>query len=382
MAHAQAARPHGDSTHLREAADTRLAGPWRYVARALWLALALPCVAVFIISLPPYYQQLQDTCADSTSCPINPLLPGHEHALLNLILTVTFAAIWCGIGFFVFWRRSDDWLALLAAFLLATFDLTIAGNPPAALVSEYPNLALPLNLLFFPGQASLGVFFLLFPSGRFVPRWTVVVLPLAVGEAFSYTVPSLSSPFNLENWPQWPTLVLTIALYGASAWGQIYRYRHMSTSVERQQTKWVLLGLAATLVAGFTFTAIGVLVPTLDDLVGTELWNLGLPIAAVLIPIAIGFSVLRYRLYDIDILINRALVYGSLTAILAAVYVVGVVGSQAVIGSLTHTDGSRESPIVIVITTLVIAALFQPLRHRLQATVDRRFYRSKYDAER
>ncbi len=382
MAHAQASRPYGHSSPIREAADTRLAGPWRYVARAVWLALALPCVAVFVISLPLYYQQLQDACFDITSCPVAPVLPGPEHALLNLILTISNAVIWCGIGFLVFWRRSDDWVALLASFLLVTFDLTNAGNPPATLVTVYPNLALPINLLFFPGQAALGVFLLLFPSGRFVPRWTVALGPLVVGVAFLYAVLPLSSPFNLENWPGLPALAVTLGLYGAIALAQIYRYRHLSTPHERQQTKWVFFGLAVTLVAGLAFTAVSVLVPTLDDLAGTELWNLGLPISTLLIPLAIGFSILRYRLYDIDILVNRALVYGSLTAVLAAIYVVGVVGSQAIIGGVTHADGSAESPIVIVVTTLVIAALFQPLRRRLQATVDRRFYRSKYDAER
>src|SRR5215467_1405535 len=106
MAQAQLTSLQVVSANSREIAGTRLAGPWRYVARVLWLALVLPCVAVFAISLPSYYQQLQGSCADFTYCPINPILPGHEHALLNFILTVTFAAIWCGIGFFVFWRRS------------------------------------------------------------------------------------------------------------------------------------------------------------------------------------------------------------------------------------------------------------------------------------
>src|SRR5262249_53548013 len=98
--------------------------------------------------------------------------------------------------------------------------------------------------------------------------------------------------------------------------------------------------------------------------------------------ISFGVAVLRYRLYEIDTIINRALVYGALTAILAAVYVAGVVGSQAVVGALTNSNGQAQSPISIVVTTLLIAALFQPLRRRLQKTIDRRFYRRKYDASR
>jgi hypothetical protein len=94
------------------------------------------------------------------------------------------------------------------------------------------------------------------------------------------------------------------------------------------------------------------------------------------VPIAVGFAVLRYRLYEIDILINRALVYGSLTVLLASAYVGGVVGLQAILRALS----GQESTLAVVASTLAIAALFNPLRRRVQAFVDRRFYRKKYDA--
>jgi hypothetical protein len=95
-----------------------------------------------------------------------------------------------------------------------------------------------------------------------------------------------------------------------------------------------------------------------------------------LVPIAVGIAVLKYRLYEIDIIINRALVYGSLTAMLALVYVGGVAGLQATLRALT----SQESTLAVVASTLAIAALFSPLRRRVQIFVDRRFYRRKYDA--
>ena len=379
MAHAQTARPQAASGNARDMSNTRLVGPWRHIVRAVWLVLVMPCLAVFVISLPPYYQQLQDACTDSTTCPVNALLPGSEHALLNLILTVSFAAIWCGVGFLLFWRRSDDWLALLAALLLVTFDLTTTGNPLVALATVHPALTLPINLLFFPGQAALGAFFLLFPSGHFVPRWTVVLLPLVVGDLFTYVVPPLSSPFNQENWPGVLSLVVTLALFGAIAWVQIYRFRHLSTTLERQQTKWVLLGIGAIVVTGVAIAAIGDFVPFVDERVGAELWNLALPVAALLIPLSIGFSILRYRLWDIDTIINRALVYGSLTALLGALYAVLIIGLESLAGVFTR---QAPQPVVLVISTLAIAGLILPVRRRIQAIIDRRFYRRKYDAEK
>jgi hypothetical protein len=161
-----------------------------------------------------------------------------------------------------------------------------------------------------------------------------------------------------------------------STFSLIWRYRH-SGGVVRLQIRWV--AFAASLV-GITYAValVGGLFLTTENRV--PLW-LGLIQNAVLmsyasVPIAVGFAVLRYRLYDIDLLINRALVYAPLTAMLALVYVGSVVGLQAFFRTLT----GQESTLAVVASTLAIAALFNPLRRRVQALVDRRFYRRKYDA--
>jgi hypothetical protein len=161
----------------------------------------------------------------------------------------------------------------------------------------------------------------------------------------------------------------------------VMRYRRSRGDV-RQQIKWI--AFAASLVALTYLIAMVALFIHPSEAIwlaaGLPLWLDLIEYAALLsitsVPIAIGFAVLKYRLYDIDIIINRTLVYGSLTATLALIYVGGVVSLQALLRVLT----GQESTLAVVASTLLIAALFNPLRGLVQAFVDRRFYRSKYDA--
>jgi hypothetical protein len=160
---------------------------------------------------------------------------------------------------------------------------------------------------------------------------------------------------------------------------QIYRYARVSGPVQRQQTKWVVFGLAATSLVILSRYVPLLIFPSLSTsssfyfLISTYVYPVGL----LLIPLALGIAILRYRLWDIDILINRTLVYGTLTGLLALLYVGLVITLQALFKGATGQVGA--SPVVIVISTLAIAALFQPLRRRIQRIIDRRFYRRKYD---
>jgi hypothetical protein len=166
----------------------------------------------------------------------------------------------------------------------------------------------------------------------------------------------------------------------ASALSLVLRYRR-SGGEERQQIKW--MAFAASVVAVLYAMAMiaSLAFPEESWTTAGSVWWLNLLTYVVLssftlVPIAVGIAVLKYRLYDIDLLINRALVYGSLTILLALVYFGGVVGLQAALRGIT----GQESTLAIVASTLAIAALFNPLRRRVQAFVDRRFYRRKYDA--
>jgi hypothetical protein len=366
---------------IDRSANTRLSGSWLIIARVTWLVLVIPCLVLFVVSLPWYDQQLQNVCSDPRTCNlILQSLPYVElsrsvYAALSTLLTFIFTAIWCTVGLLLFWRRSDDWLALLAAFILVIYQVTSSdsGSPLYALADAFPVLAFPLNVMSFLGEIAVGIFLLLFPHGRFVPRWMGVILLLLILNSILFRV-------NLEaGWPDWLNLLVNFTIYGSIVLSQIYRYRHISTPVQRQQTKWVIFGFAVVIGVVIGLLIIAALIPSLTDTpFWNEVWELILPTTLLFIPLSIGFSILRYRLYDIDVLINRTLVYGSLTISLVLIYFGLVIG----LGSLVRLFAGelRQSPIIIIVSTLAIAALFRPLLQRIQSTIDRRFYRRKYDA--
>lgn len=166
--------------------------------------------------------------------------------------------------------------------------------------------------------------------------------------------------------------VLLVPLVLAAIVSLIVRYRH-AHDAQRRQIKWFVYG-AALMALLIAVTAS--IFP--EQSVGS---SLGFGVAFVMLPLGAGIGVLRYRLYDIDVLINRTLVYGSLTALLAALYFASVIGMQQLVRLVSGAQ-AENNPLVIVLSTLLIAALFQPLRHRIQAGIDHRFFRAKYDATR
>jgi len=164
-------------------------------------------------------------------------------------------------------------------------------------------------------------------------------------------------------------------------WSLVYRYRRFSSEAQRRQTRWVVFGTTLGVAGTFPLQ-----LPVDLSLVGGDtpltllFLKVGFALSFMLIPLSIGVAVLRSHLFDIDVVINRTLVYGSLTAMLALVYFGGVTATQAVLQTLT---GQEKLPqLAIVVSTLLIAALFTPFRYRIQSFIDRRFYRRKYDARK
>ena len=237
----------------------------------------------------------------------------------------------------------------------------------------------------------LALVFLLFPNGRPPsPRWNPLVWVnlMAIALIFAWNfkpgpienagLPSVENPFGITGagalFEILGTAGFFLALVGAvvGAISLIVRLRR-SRGDERQQLKWFVF-------AGTIFCAVFATGPVLWSLPPspetTWIWPMLFLLGVGAIPVATGIAILRYRLYDIDVIINRALVYGPLTATLALVYISSVVSLQYALRVLT----GQESTLAVVASTLAIAALFSPLRRRVQGFVDRRFYRRKYDA--
>jgi hypothetical protein len=262
--------------------------------------------------------------------------------------------------------------------MLVTFGTAGLNTAPSdALVVAKPALWLMVGGVQFLGQACVVLFFCLFPSGRFVPRWTRWLAMVFLGlQVPGYFFPdSTLDPMNHSE--ALFSAVFLCFLAGLVA-AQVYRYRRVSGPAERRQIKWVVFGTTAGIVGFVVFLLPYFFDPRLQGHVSYLYFvmDAGLIASLTLIPLSIGVAMLRSKLFDIDVVINRALVYGTLTAALALVYLTCVVSLQYAIRALTGND----SQLAVVASTLAIAALFGPLRRRVQAVVDRRFYRSKYDA--
>lgn len=286
------------------------------------------------------------------------------------------------------------WMIIVMSEQSTAYSLVSTGSIPGPVMLD----ALTQSI-WVPPVGLLGTFMvMLFPDGRLPSRrwrplaWISGAVILLVSVALDLSPGPLPDRGGVRNplgiggypWLQYVRVALVLLLpvcILASALSLISRYRRSGKEV-RQQIKW--LAFAASFIgANYLVVLVSQLLVAPDVLLSdgtTPLWvsleqNL-LLISFACIPTAIGFAVLKYRLYDIDILINRALVYGMLTASLVLVYLGGVVSSQYALRSLT----GGESTLAVVASTLAMAALFNPLRRRMQAFVDRRFYRKKYDA--
>jgi signal transduction histidine kinase len=275
------------------------------------------------------------------------------------------------------WRKSNDRVILLFSLAFLLIGGIFLPPFPAALYGGIPWFwELPLDILESLAQAAFLVFYL-FPDGQFVPRWTRWLALAWIVLSFDQNIPTFINVGALNPWNSPFSLFLyrlvETAFFGSFVFAQLYRYRHVSTPLQRQQTKWVVFAFAIGLVGAsalflelyalpYSFPALALPSRLAQLISSTYSWGLLVPI-----PLCMGIALLRYRLWDIDLIINRTLVYGVLTVSIIALYVLVVVG----LGRLLQAQGNFG---IALLATGLVAVLFQPVRHRLQRLVNRLMY--------
>jgi signal transduction histidine kinase len=388
-------------------ADTTLRGWWLLIARLVWAAGFTVFTVMYALGFLAVREALSTVCEEEL-CTLRQQIrhtdageqvvpwPGppigfadrlrsdQVKALETLGLTFDgygwLAALQMGIPALVylliaarlFWWRSDNWMVLFVSITVATFPLqnmplpfTLGVRQPAwEWVVDLGTLVALLGFLILP---------LIFPNGRFVPRWTrwVVLFELAG----TVTVTLFRNSFMEIPGATDFIAVFIAASFGTGVYAQVHRYFRVASPVERQQIKWVVVGLT-----GFIFTTFLALQP-LNELLTSRAANMDPARALILssildtlfqaislfIPVSIAISVLRYRLWDVDILINRTLVYGSLTGVVVSAFVI-------IVGLLSILFQSSGNSIIAIVATGLIALLFNPLRQRLQRGINRLMY--------
>ncbi len=368
--------------------NTTLHQPWLSIARAAWFVCAGVAITAFIASMGialgeplPHCTTLEAACGPWSLSQEDVGIAqkmGMSEALIRMMYfgrsILTYGAF-IVIGLIIFWRRSDDWLAWLLSLTLVSFAVEGVQNLGVFQIivyALYPIAAIGYYLLPF-----------VFPTGRFEPRWTrwIFVPILVISLVPQMIITTLGEKENPM--ASFGILVGGAVWFCAAIYSIIYRYARISNAIERQQTKWLMGSLLAPILGlvpfTFTSTIYAPSQPSPERLAFMLLVVFPTGLASYLaLALGIAIAILRYRLWDIDILIRRTLIYSILTALLALFYIGAVVILQQFLRALT---GAGDD-LAIIVSTLAIAALFNPLRHRVQDAIDHRFYRRKYDAQK
>jgi hypothetical protein len=359
-----------------------------------WVVVAVTVLAIVLFSVPSSIEHFRSVCTVASEvCSERALgqptpdgvralqdvgLSVRTYALLNVVVDKLGDLVWLAVGALIFLRRSDDRMALLVSLFLVTFGpIMIDSTDANTLLASQPAWWLPVRGVQIAGSVCSTLFFFTFPGGRFVPHWT---LWLAVAfSAFDVSRTLFPDLYLRSSALEWISYIVFLGTVVSVTWSLVYRYRRVSSVEQRRQTRWVVFGVALAIGGSFVFQ-----LPVDLQWIGGDtpfvllLFSIGFTSSFLLIPLSVGVAVLRSHLFDIDVLINRTLVYGLLTAMLVGLYF----GAIVVLQRLFVATTDEKSNLAVVASTLVIAALFNPLRWRMQSLIDRGFYRNRYDARK
>jgi signal transduction histidine kinase len=356
---------------------TRLQGWLLTIVRVAWVILALLGIATFValipLSLRGYMDEWQVRNAASA---LEPFIQRDVFGAYVLVIRYIAASAFFLVGAVIFWRKSSDWMAVSVALTLMLLPLTfnLSGFSDSVWMYAWPwDVAVRVArdvLVVFGVTGFIGLLYV-FPDGQFRPRWMGVGAVVLGGLNLAIAASSAFGEQISWVWP-WGMLAEFILLVAGVA-SQGYRYMRVSSTGQRQQTRWVLLGMAVIIV----WAIAGAMGVALNELGGNSAWydlvSIHLQVLIVMIvPLTIALSVLRHRLWNIDLVVNRALVYGVLTAVVVGLYVL-------VVGGLSTLLLLRDNLFVTVLFTGLVALLVQPLRARLQWAINRLMYGERDD---
>jgi len=371
--------------------SVRMHGIWLAAAQVVWVLAAGISLVALVISIPVGYERMTVPCLSEAVCaPDQVLLDVAQrlseqglslqfYALQSIVVSAGFSLICLAAAVLIFLRRPKEAMAWYVSLTLVFFGVFITELVDG-LGYASPVWRWIVDLGSSAGWVLFACMLYLFPTGRFVPGWTRWMALAWVMTQLPYYIDPYS-PFNMGTWPLELQFPLILGLFGTGLWAQVYRFRRVSSPAQRQQTKWVLFGLHITVLSILFLSVIPdtffperaapgtILAMALDGLSA---------LAILILPLSIAMAVMHNRLWDIDLLINRTLVYGLLSLMLGLVYLGGVLVLQEAIAGLS---GGAGSSLATVATTMLLAALFTPLRRRIQLMIDLRFYRRRYNAE-
>lgn len=352
--------------------DLRQTASW--LAFAVWLLVAALGIGLAVVGVPARFREL---VANTGQPLLSPLVVASLMVGMNILLAGLFiaAALW------IVRLKGRAPLALFLSLTLIVLGATETGITGALVNPQHgvDSALLRWLVLALGAIAMTGALLLLyiFPSGQFVPRWTRPLALVWVTLNLLWLVYP-QTPFNPLNGPIWratpaASFVVGAAWFATGLLAQGYRYHRVSDLVERQQTKWTLLGLAAAVIGGALYY--GILALAQDDRWSGDLaflsYTLARPALQTLfmacLPICLVIAIMRYHLFDVDLILHRALVYGALTGLVIAIYV-------AVVGALSALFGSGGSLLFSLAATGLVAVAFQPLRERVQRAANRLVY--------
>ena len=361
-----------------------LLGRWLFFARRVWIALAALTLVLFAASVPFAYARWHTPCGGA-EC--DPLLLSPEgaraleglglsmdlYAAYNVALASVYALGFWVIGAILFWKRSDDRLVLYASVALVAFG-TVQPDTLRWLADAHPVLDLPVNLVYYVADVSFFVLFCVFPDGRFVPRWSrwAAAAWAAIQLHYSFFPDLLSGRGTLPTLIGIALPIVGMGLVGSLVVAQVYRYRRVSERDDRLKTKWIVFGFAGHFVVLIGFVLIGRVFGLLDRHGLPEALYLlslltAIALSALLIPLSIAIAILHYRLWNINLIISYALVYGSLSAVLAGVF--AITDTLLLPLLVQFFLGEKNATVSAVVSAVIIAVLFEPLRRSIKTRV-------------